>query len=351
MAVWRGIHGGTLPALAALMAVGVALGSGCREVDPKVTAVRIAASWPSAMVIDQLAFDLRDGDGQMLGPRELRPQTPAAPLQPGADVVVYLQDTYAGKWLRTTVQGLSGGQVVATGEGQVAVLASAVTDLPVSLAGGTSDGGAGGAGGGGGNGGAGGSGGNGGNGGNGGSGDGPGGAGGGPPDAVIADARDVQASDRTAQPNGEPCVSGSECRSGNCTDRACCESPVCSTCRSCNVPGQAGFCRPVPAGAVEPKGACPVEAVLTCGSNGKCDGTGTCQKYPAGTVCDPTRCHSGGEGVVEDDLCDGAGVCVNSGTDFCDGYKCNPANISCFTSCTDTSQCGSGRTCRSSRCE
>lgn len=344
MAASRGFHDATLTGLALMLAAGLTMSAtSCRQIDPEITAVRIATSWPATMPIDQLAFELHDDSGNMLGPRELRPQSAGAPLSPGADVVVYLQDAYGGQWLRTVVQGLAGGQVVASGEGRVAVVTALVSDVTVNLDGSVT----------------------------------PPPPDAGPtldaprldagveagPDVAAPDLRppvdtvvqpDLTPGDRPPPPplpNGQPCTDKLACASGQCTDGVCCESASCGSCRACNIAGNLGACRAVAAGVMDPRGSCAVQAASTCGTNGKCDGSGGCQRYPAGTVCDSKRCHSSGEGVVKDDYCDDQGVCQNSGTDFCDDYRCNAATITCFTSCTDSTQCAAGRTCRSNRCE
>ena len=247
----------------------------CRTVEQDVTGVRLVVSW-TGRTIDQLAIELYDAGGQMLGPRELRPRTPDGPLEPGTDLLIYLPDERGGQPLRARVQGLLAGGVVASTEGQVTLTAAEVVPLTLTLPGGNSgaDAGA----------------------------DAPGGSDGGPAPTLV---------------NGQPCTAASACKSGNCTDGVCCESPGCGPCRSCAIAGMLGGCRNV----------------------------------PEGTVCEPTRCHSSGEAFLRPDLCDALGVCVNKGTQSCAGYKCNPAASMCYGSCTDDSQCAAGVTCRSGRCE
>jgi hypothetical protein len=45
---------------------------------------------------------------------------------------------------------------------------------------------------------------------------------------------------------GNPCVDPAQCQSAQCTDGACCDVAVCAAGQSCNVPGHAGQCNPVP---------------------------------------------------------------------------------------------------------
>lgn len=62
---------------------------------------------------------------------------------------------------------------------------------------------------------------------------------------------------------GQACLSSAGCASGSCVDGVCCSTGPCGTCRSCNVPGQAGTCAPLPSGT-------------SCGAGVACNGAGTC---------------------------------------------------------------------------
>ena len=35
---------------------------------------------------------------------------------------------------------------------------------------------------------------------------------------------------------------------------------------------------------------CAVQPASTCGTNGRCDGNGGCQKHPVNTICAPETC-------------------------------------------------------------
>jgi hypothetical protein len=146
--------------------------------------------------------------------------------------------------------------------------------------------------------------------------------------------------------NGEGCTpaSASQCASGFCTDRVCCEAAACSgVCQACNVPGSEGTCAPVKGGtevpgscdagkACDSTGTCKAKNGLACSSNLECasgfciDGVccnavcsgpcvscnqaghvGACTPYQAGS--DPQAECGQGDGVCKS-TCDGAGSCA-----------------------------------------
>jgi hypothetical protein len=67
--------------------------------------------------------------------------------------------------------------------------------------------------------------------------------------------------------DGEACLSGTECLSGNCIDGVCCDGTCGATCESCSLSGLEGFCNFVPA-ATDPENECPGAQV--------CDGQNAC---------------------------------------------------------------------------
>jgi hypothetical protein len=121
------------------MALAASLGaslSGCRQVDPEVTGLRLDVSWSQAVTVDQLAVQLSSGlaDGGQLGPRELRPVSPAATaLVSPTDLVVYLPDSQAGQALQVQVDGLWHGAVVATSSTRAEVTLSEVRKVAMLL--------------------------------------------------------------------------------------------------------------------------------------------------------------------------------------------------------------------------
>ncbi|HEX7506127.1 MAG TPA: hypothetical protein VF550_05105, partial [Polyangia bacterium] len=130
--------------------------------------------------------------------------------------------------------------------------------------------------------------------------------------------------------NGTPATQPFECVSNIVADGVCCES-ACPDCRACSggtlTGGAAGRCLSVLAGQVA-HSACAASGT-TCGSDGKCDGTGDCRYPPEGTSCDDTStlcitgitCQShlcaGGAQI----LCNSPPACKQSTT--CSAGPCN----------------------------
>jgi hypothetical protein len=142
---------------------------------------------------------------------------------------------------------------------------------------------------------------------------------------------------------GQICAAGAECDSGNCVDGVCCSSASCATCASCNVIGNAGICKPVPAGAMEPHGGCA--PAPPCGFNGSCDGNGACRPMAAGTSCGAASCS--GSTFTSGGSCDGAGTCRQNMTS-CSPYVCGSG--ACKTTCAADSDCVAGYSCQGGSC-
>ena len=139
---------------------------------------------------------------------------------------------------------------------------------------------------------------------------------------------------------GRPCVASSQCATGQCWDGVCCGQACGGTCRSCNLAGQVGLCRPYSAG-VDPDNDCPVQAVSTCGNAGGCDGTGSCRQYAAGTVCSAQTC--AGHVQQNAQTCNGSGTCSAPTQTDCSPYQCGA--VACIPSCNNDSNCVSGFYC------
>jgi len=216
----------------------------------------------------------------------------AGPFHGGdQDVYVYLPDDLDGARLQCSMTALLSSAVVGQGETDATVHRQTVEDVQIFMVGPESTG-------------AGGTGGSSGEAGLGGSA--PTGSGGaGPPSG-----------------NGTACNSAPDCASNHCVDGVCCESDCSGACTSCDNPGTEGLCRPSPGGVPDPRGMCADMGPTTCGTNGLCDVSGHCAKYPAGTSCGSPTCKKDGM-LNPGPTCDGTGAC-----------KETPA-MKCSGSCTD----------------
>jgi hypothetical protein len=147
---------------------------------------------------------------------------------------------------------------------------------------------------------------------------------------------------------GAKCALDSDCSSGACAQGVCCNRPCRGSCLSCALPGRAGVCSPVAFGAVDPSGACVDQGAATCGTNGRCDGSGGCAHYQGGTACGASKC-IGNYYTVPPGVCDGAGTCVPGWALGCGPYLCNPATGGCSNSCVTNAQCATGQ-CFANKC-
>jgi hypothetical protein len=96
----------------------------------------------------------------------------------------------------------------------------------------------------------------------------------------------------TATPlaNGDNCLTGPQCASGNCLDGVCCDSAGCPQDQFCNVPGSEGTCatpRPEPGQSCDPNATDPCDPGFFCNPDNPddpvCCETETC---PEGDRCD-----------------------------------------------------------------
>jgi len=146
--------------------------------------------------------------------------------------------------------------------------------------------------------------------------------------------------------NGQTCADPTECNSNQCVDGYCCESSCQGACRSCGLPGSLGQCVNAAAGAPDPRSTCSNQGKTSCGTNGMCDGTGACQKYPVGYVCGQDTCVQGAH--TPPATCNASGQCVAPRPQNCGPYVCN--GQVCYNACTsDSSQCASPNVCDTSK--
>jgi hypothetical protein len=140
---------------------------------------------------------------------------------------------------------------------------------------------------------------------------------------------------------GQLCAKGTDCASTFCVDGICCAQACQGACKSCALPSSMGHCAPIPAGAADPRGVCADLGVATCGTDGTCDGAGSCHKYKTGTQCQDEHCES--NVYTPPATCSSTGQCVAASAIGCAPYACNGAR--CFTSCTSSTSCVAPNTC------
>ncbi|HXI54939.1 MAG TPA: PA14 domain-containing protein, partial [Polyangia bacterium] len=150
----------------------------------------------------------------------------------------------------------------------------------------------------------------------------------------------------TKKATGTACGDLSECASGFCQQGVCCNTSCAGGCRSCNLPGFAGVCTSIPSGQ-DPLDQCPDSGLAGCGTDGVCDGAGSCRLYASGTVCGPGACSGGTQTVAS--RCNGLGACVAGTQQACAPYVCG-AGGGCLASCGASSDCSAGNVCVSGSC-
>jgi hypothetical protein len=134
------------------------------------------------------------------------------------------------------------------------------------------------------------------------------------------------------RPDGAMCTAQNQCLNGHCVDGYCCGSACTAECMACNVPGSLGACTPVPVNGTDPRGICMMTAMSTCGTDGKCDGSGNCQPWPNGTPCGAAVCNSKTNTFTPAPLCEN-GHCLGVAAMTCAPYVCASATA-CFKNCS-----------------
>src|SRR6185437_2632715 len=108
-------------------------------------------------------------------------------------------------------------------------------------------------------------------------------------------------------------------------------------------PTSPGFCMTVAADNPDPRSVCQDKGASACSTNGKCDGTGSCETYPKGTVCANETCASGL--YTPPSTCNTTGQCVAPDSLPCVPFVCNGSQ--CFNVCATNDQCKAPNTCSS----
>ncbi len=148
---------------------------------------------------------------------------------------------------------------------------------------------------------------------------------------------------------GQPCVGtdGTKCTTGNCVDGVCCTTATCSSCYACNINGN-GTCAAVASGTTDPRAVCKASSV-TCGQDGKCDGSGNCTYSPAVSgTCSATTCTGS---TKTTSTCNNSHTCAGTQSACPNSLKCNAAGTDCLGSCTSNNDCLSGYYCSGGTCQ
>jgi hypothetical protein len=144
---------------------------------------------------------------------------------------------------------------------------------------------------------------------------------------------------------GTSCLVSGDCAGGHCFDGVCCQDDCSQACHSCALPDNVGTCLLAEVGT-DPRDDCPDEGSASCGSDGTCDGSGACRKYPTGIVCKAPSCS--GSTVTLAFRC-GGGVCSPTSGQPCDPYICGTAT-SCANTCTRDADCTPPNKCENGSC-
>lgn len=142
--------------------------------------------------------------------------------------------------------------------------------------------------------------------------------------------------------NGAKCGAASECKSGFCVDKRCCDAKCAGVCRGCVLTGKEGTCALVSKGQ-DPDNDCAGKH-KKCG--GACDGQGACFFAPASTTCEAATCKAG---KLTTSNCDGKGGCAGT-TTGCGGYACASTGDACKLACTSVADCGANFQCIGGAC-
>jgi len=145
---------------------------------------------------------------------------------------------------------------------------------------------------------------------------------------------------------GTSCLLAADCASGFCVDGVCCDSACTDVCRSCALQGAVGTCMLADLGT-DPRNECDDTGPQSCGTDGVCDGTGACSKYPSGTVCASQTCT--GTMLQAASRCDGDGACVAPAAQSCAPFTCG-SNAKCIVICAGDADCVAPTSCNAGSC-
>ena len=145
---------------------------------------------------------------------------------------------------------------------------------------------------------------------------------------------------------GQTCQTADQCGSGFCFDGVCCATDCSGPCLTCASMARVGQCLPADVGS-DPRNDCTKADPSTCGSDGFCDGTGSCEMYVAGVVCQAPACN--GQNLTSAGRCDGLGTCSSGQTESCAPFTCDTTGR-CKIACSSDADCDSPSTCNAGSC-
>ena len=132
-------------------------------------------------------------------------------------------------------------------------------------------------------------------------------------------------------PLGKTCATASECASGFCADKVCCDGKCDAECKQCDQAGKLGTCTFVEQDK-DPDGECAGTA--PCGGD-MCNGAGACTSFAAVSVTCKQQCNSAQAFVLDEFKCDGSGACSTTAVPLtCKLGKC--ATVASVAQCGDT---------------
>jgi hypothetical protein len=155
---------------------------------------------------------------------------------------------------------------------------------------------------------------------------------------------------------GQACNDSGQCKSGFCADGVCCESACDGLCVYCALPSSLGRCVAVGADVPDPRTAagvrdrqraCVDQGPASCGTDGRCNGAGGCQRYANGTVCREQSCNAAANEWIA------AGVCLGGTCAVPEGRSCTPfacAGNRCGSSCASNAECAAPNVCQGGSC-
>jgi len=153
-----------------------------------------------------------------------------------------------------------------------------------------------------------------------------------------------------AKNNAEKCTVDAECGSGACTDSVCCESSCAGQCQACDVTGSIGKCVPIKGAPHGTRLACGTGSGAACEAT-VCDGSDAsrCAALVGSDVkCREPKCVDGIATVEAS--CTGSGSCPDVVTKACAPFTCDDGGKACRTSCTKSTECSVGFTCKAGTC-